>query len=335
MVRVGLLGTGTMGRTHALTYSGIGGARVVAVMGRDASTVEDLAARVGARAYTDIDDMFDAENLDVVDCCLPTPLHRFAVEKAAARGRHIICEKPLAATIDDAQAMVRVCRAAGIHLLVAQVVRFFPQYRALADALREGRVGTPVTCTLLRQGSYPAGRDNWYRDESQCGGIFLDLMIHDFDWALSELGPAERVYAQVVQRTGEKAFAQGTATVRHRSGALTQVTGTWGHPGTFTTMVEIAGSGGVLYTSSDDTAPLRVMAATAQAHDTDVSLPDLSGGENPYGTELAHFIDVIAGHTESLVHPEEALAAVRLALTARLSAHTGHAERIEDQEGAA
>ncbi len=333
MIRMVLLGAGSMGRAHAHAYPTIPDVQVVAVVDRDRAAAEALAASLGARAYMEIAEALDAERPDAIDCCLPTGLHRAAVEAAAARGCHTICEKPLALAPDDGRAMIAACRAAGVHLLVAQVVRFFPEYRQLAAEARDGRVGRPVLCTLLRQGFYPSGDAGWYRDEARSGGIFLDLMIHDFDWALWQFGPAERVYARTVAAPGPRPYVQSMATVRHRSGVITGVTGAWGFPGPFVTAAELAGDGGLLRYHSDDARPLRLLTATpepgsgagAGAGAGGVPLPDLSAGEDPYRTELAHFVDVLRGRAEPLVRPEEALAALELAVAARASAATNKA----------
>lgn len=333
MIRVALLGTGTMGRAHADAYASIPGATVAAVVGRDHAAAEQLAAPLGATVYDDMDAMLAAEEIDAIDCCLPTPLHRPVVEASVARGRHVICEKPLALTAADARAMIAACNGAGVHLLMGQVLRFVPEYRRLAIAVESGDIGTPVTCTLLRQSFYPTGRDSWLRDQTRSGGIFVDFMIHDFDWALCQFGPARRVYAQLVQRGGERPFAQGMATVRHRSGVLSQITGTWGFPGAFTTAVEIAGTGGLLRYHSDDAQAVLLLTPPATVSQQEsVALPDLSAGENPFHTELAHFIAVLEGHAEPLVRPDESLAALELALAARRAAETGRAQALGAQE---
>jgi len=337
MIRVALLGSGAMGRTHAQAYATLPDVHVVAVVDHDGASASVVAASLGARAYTTLADALDAERPGVIDCCWPTSLHRTVVEEAASHGSHVICEKPLALTLDDGHAMIAACRAAGTRLLVAQVVRFFPAYHALTDHIREGRIGRPVLCTLLRQGFYPTGRDGWYRDEARSGGVFLDLMIHDFDWALRQFGSAERVYARLVATNSADArpYAQGMATVRHRSGVISGVTGTWGYPGPFTTAVEIAGTGGLLRYHTDESRPLRLLVPTeAAASDSAVPLPDLAGGDDPYRIELAHFVDVLHGRAEPLVRPEEALDALRLALAARASAATNKAQCINEEESA-
>jgi len=345
MIRVALLGAGAMGRVHADVYRSIPGVTVTAVGGHDHAATRALAASLDARAYTSVEALLDEAECDVVDCCLPTGLHRAAVEGTAARGRHVVCEKPIALTLEDARAAIAAAQRAGVHLLVGQVVRFFPAYRRLAAALGEGQVGAPALCTLLRQGFYPRGQDDWYRDDERSGGIFVDLMIHDCDWALRQFGPAERVYARLVRRDGYdghdgydaddgRPFAQAMATVRHCGGVITGLTATWGHPGPFTTAVEVAGTGGLLRLSTDDARPVRLLTDAPNGADSKggVALPSLDGGEDPYRTQLAHFMDVVAGRAAPLVRPEEALAALELALAARASARTGRPRHLDRED---
>jgi predicted dehydrogenase len=214
-------------------------------------------------------------------------------------------------------------------LLVAQVVRFFPQYRAMEQAVQAGEIGTVARASLLRQSFVPRGGTSWYTDERQSGGILLDLMVHDFDWVLCQCGRATRVYAKVVRREQPHFFLQGMATVTHQSGAISQVTGTWGFPGPFTTAVELVGTNGVLSYHSDAVQPVRVLAADSAAGRGEVALPE-SIGEDPYRTELAHFIEVLEGRAEARVEPGEALDAVALSNAARRSAASGRAVQLEE-----
>ncbi|MGH2412045.1 MAG: Gfo/Idh/MocA family protein, partial [Chloroflexota bacterium] len=226
-------------------------------------------------------------------------------------------------------AMITAARTAGAHLLVGQVVRFFPEYRRVAAALREGAVGTPVSLALLRQGAYPTGRDNWFRDDDRSGGVFVDLMLHDLDWALTHLGPAERVYARLVYRREPVWFAQAMATVRHRSGAISQITATWGNHRGFITSIELAGDGGLVRHHLQESLALTSYLVETPGETGGVSLPNVSASEDPYRTELAHFIEVLAGRAAPSVLPEQSLTALALALAARRSAETGQVQTVE------
>ncbi|HVC81906.1 MAG TPA: Gfo/Idh/MocA family oxidoreductase [Chloroflexota bacterium] len=329
MIRVGLAGTGSMGTVHANAYRDIPGVAVVGVVGRDQGRTATIASSLNAHPYTDLEVMLRMEKPDVLDCAFPTFLHRTVVERGLAHGCQIICEKPLALTVEDAQAMITAARAAGARLLVGQVVRFFPEYRRIAAALRGGAVGTPVTLALLRQGAYPTGRDTWFRDDARSGGVFVDLMLHDLDWALTHLGPAERIYARLVSRREPVWFAQAMATVRHRSGAISQVAATWGNHRGFLTSIELAGDGGLVRHHSHESSALHSYLAQTPDETGGVSLPNLAASEDPYRTELAHFIEVLAGRAEPLVVAEQSLAALVLALAARRSAETGQVVSME------
>lgn len=323
MVRVALLGAGMIGQVHAEAYATMPDVEVVAVVGLDVERAERIAESLGAKALTAIDPVLNDPRVDVVDVCLPTMLHLQTTLDAARVGKNIICEKPLALTVDDSRAMIVTCQDAGVQLLPAMVVRFFPQYQALARAIQDGAVGSPASCTLVRQGFYPHGADGWYRDQALSGGIFLDLMIHDFDWALSQFGSADRVFARQNEFGGPVPFTQGTATIHHKSGVLTQLTGTWGHPGPFSTAVEIAGNGGLLQYNSRESNALEVMMPVQPEERGDVPLPDLAATDNPYRIELLHFLAVIAGQTVAAVSPEDSMMALELAIGARESARLG------------
>jgi UDP-N-acetylglucosamine 3-dehydrogenase len=331
MTRIAIAGTGTMARVHARAFQDIPDLTIVAVYGRDQQHTASFAADLGAVPYTNLDAMLDDETCDVLDCCLATPSHRDAVAAAAARGRHVIIEKPLALDFADAQSMIEMCRLAGVHLLVAHVLRFEPEFSALAEAVANGDIGTPVSATFARQGFYPAGRDAWYADPSKSGGLFVDLMIHDFDWALWRFGPVVTVYAKHVECSGATRFAQGTAVLRHRDGVLTMATGTWGYPGEFTVAVELVGTGGLLRYRSDETQPLVFKQRTiAPPPGEGVALQDVALTSDPYRRELSHFLDVIAGRVSPLLEAGDSLAALRVSLAASASASTGQPIVLED-----
>ena len=157
----------------------------------------ELAHTYRTRVYPDYAALLN--DVDVIDICTPTHLHHEMVLQAAAAGKHIICEKPLARTVTQAQEMIRVCRNAGVRLFVAHVVRFFPEYALAKAQVQAGKVGKPAVVRLSR-GSYrpkkPSG--NWFLDIEKSGGMMLDLMIHDFDYARWISGEVESVFAKNV-----------------------------------------------------------------------------------------------------------------------------------------
>ena len=329
-MRVGIVGAGFMGTTHAAGWAETD-AEIVGFAAETATEAEPLALAYGARVFPELQALIDA--VDVVDVCTPTHLHHPIVLQAAAAGKHIICEKPLARHVAEAQEMVRACREAGVQLLVAHVVRFFPEYALAQAQVAGGAIGRPGVLRLMR-GSYrpkkPVG--NWFLDEAKSGGILMDLMIHDFDYARWIAGEVESVFARRVTATHPDAPVDyGLAILRHRSGALTHVAGAWAYPPpTFRTGLEIAGDRGLIQFDSDMTAPItNLLRRDGGADAPDVALPPSPTSESPYTTQIKEFYNALQGDGPSRVTAEDGLAAVQIAIAAMESVTSGKAVRLE------
>jgi predicted dehydrogenase len=285
-----------------------------------------VAAQYKARVFKNLDEMLP--EVDIVDICTPTHLHAPMVLQATGAGKHIICEKPLALTVEDGQVMIRACRKAGVRLLVAHVVRFFPEYALAQQAVASGQIGKVGTIRLWR-GSFrpkkPVG--NWFLDEQKSGGMMLDLMIHDFDYARWIGGEVESVYAQKVSnRHPDAKIDYGVAILKHRSGALSQVTGAWAYPPpTFRTRLEIAGDAGTLENDSQATAPIENLLQKPEGNAPDVGLPASPLSESPYTTQIKEFYAALVSGSPCRVSAEDGLAAVQIARAALQSAQSGKA----------
>src|SRR6185436_3705327 len=272
-------------------------------------------------------------DVDVLDICSPTHLHREMALKAAAAGKHIVCEKPLARTTQEAQEIVTACRKAGVQLLVAHVVRFFPEYALAHSAVVEGQIGRPGVIRLHR-GSYrpkkPAG--NWFLDEVKSGGILMDLMIHDYDYARWIAGEVESVSARrVTELHLEAPVDYGLVILSHRSGALSHIAGAWAYPPpTFRTHLEIAGDRGLIEFDSDGTAPIQNLILKSGGSDApDVAVPSSPVSESPYTTQIKEFYRALADGQAARVSATDGLVAVQIAEAALQSARTGQPVRLE------
>ncbi len=322
-MKVGIAGVGFMGTTHAAGWAATD-AELVGFCAETSQEAVGLARDYRAQVYPDYDALLN--DVDVIDICTPTHLHHAMVLQAAAAGRHIICEKPLARSVSQAQEMIRVCRAAGVKLFVAHVVRFFPEYALAKAQIDLGKIGRPGVVRLTRA-SYrpkkPGG--NWFLDFEKSGGMMLDLMIHDFDYARWISGEIETVYAKNVSTAHpESATEYGMAILKHSSGALSHVVGGWAYPPpTFRTAVEIAGDRGLIEWSSDNTAPINLLLRKDGADAPDVGLPGSPVAESPYTTQIKEFYGALKGDRTVRVSAEDGLAAVQIALAAIESAQTG------------
>ena len=216
MTGVALLGAGFMASTHAAVYGALRDrAQVKAVCGLEADRAAALAEPLGARATTDWVQALATPGVDAVDVCLPTPLHRPVAERALAAGKHVLLEKPIALTLEDADAIGAAAEASGRVLMVGHVLRFFAEIGELRRVLGTGELGRPLAATATRL-SPPPDWNDWMRDPARSGGTLVDMAIHDFDVLGALLGPAHRVHARAVA-----GGTHVTALVAHERGEAT------------------------------------------------------------------------------------------------------------------
>lgn len=328
-LRVGVVGAGFMGETHLVAWAAEG--NPVVVFDLDPTRAAALAARSGAVVAGSLDELLGS--VDIVDVCTATHRHAEVAIAAARAGRHVICEKPLARTLADAEAIVGACAVAGVRLFVAHVVRFFPEYAAARQQVVDGAIGEPAVLRLKRASFRPRhAPDHWFFDPARSGGMIVDLMIHDFDYARWVAGDVVAVHCRSVGvgRPG-LAIDHAIAILTHASGAISQVTGSWAYPPpTFRTSLEIAGSHGLIEFDSA-TAPPIVSYMRPQIGDEAglVGLPGSPLAEDPYRLELREFHRSILDGTPARVAADDGLEALRIALAADESAGTGRVVRVD------
>ena len=326
-MRIGIVGLGLMGQVHLKAWQAAG-AEVVALHDQNVILVEHLAREHHVKACT-VSELL--ELVDVVDICLPTPQHLEFTVLAAQAGKHVVCEKPMALTLEDANTMLKTCQKAGVRLFIAHVVRFFEQYQTAAASIARGEIGALGTMRLKRCAYQPAKEnDNWFLDETRSGGVPLDLMVHDFDVAnwfagLANAGQVTRVFARSARSLHPNAKGDVVlATLRFEHGAIAHLEGAWAYPkGVFRTGFDIAGTDGVIEWRSDDTNSVQSFLPPITTGIASVGLPVLSGGADPYHLQIAHVKHAIKTNTPFLVTPEDALAALKLGLAVRESLRTG------------
>ncbi|MEW6198609.1 MAG: Gfo/Idh/MocA family oxidoreductase [Planctomycetota bacterium] len=228
----GICGLGCMGRSHFARLRDHPQAEVVAVCDRDArrragdwddalgnlDLVKTEGGRVllkGIRAYATPQELIADPDVDVVLVTLPTVLHAEVAVAALRAGKHVLCEKPMALRPNDCNRMVDAARAGGRTLMIAQCLRFWPQYETIRRSIDAGDIGAVRFAVLRRLGvppTYSAG--GWLLDAQQSGGALLDLHVHDVDFAHDVFGIPQSLYAR------------GS---RGPSGDLDHVVATWGY----------------------------------------------------------------------------------------------------------
>lgn len=181
-----------MGRMHATVWGKVEGARLVGVVDRDPERREPFAAEFGVPGFPDLASAQAAVAFDAVDVCLPTDRHAEFTIQAVALGKHVLCEKPMALDLPSADAMIAAAREAGVRLMIAHCIRFWPEYVWLKTAVDEERYGRLLSLDLNRYGAFPTwSSEGWLADETRSGGAALDMHIHDTDFARHLLGDPE------------------------------------------------------------------------------------------------------------------------------------------------
>lgn len=311
-MRIGIIGSGAMGAAHAQGWAATP-ATIGGFLNRTSDSAARLAAQYDAQVYTDLEALL--ADVDVVSICTPTPLHHAQVLQAAAAGRIIVLEKPLALNIEQGREMLDACQQTGAKLFMAHVLRFFPAYTRIQQIITSGEIGQPVVLRLFRRSSSP--KKGWFLDIAQSGGVILDLMIHDFDYACWLAGPVTRVYAQA---TGPDGHA--SALLTHASGALSYVEASWAYPPPFFwTGVDITGAGGFIHYDSKAAAAIDLRR---YADNTQRQLA-YEPAEDPYITQIRAFYRALAEGAPVPVTADDGLAALQIAQAAIESAHSGQA----------
>jgi myo-inositol 2-dehydrogenase / D-chiro-inositol 1-dehydrogenase len=327
-MRVGIVGAGTMGGVHAAGWKSTD-AELVGVMSKNQRAALELSQKYSTKVF----DTYEAllKEVDIIDICVPTDFHKEMVLQAAKAGKHILCEKPIALTVEDGQEMIEACNAAKVRLFIAMVVRFFPQYSASQQAVVNGQLGNIGVMRFKRVSYQPTGDEAWFTDDARSGGMLVDLMIHDLDYARWLGGNVKRVFAKSVRGQDPNALTDyALVTLGFDNGRMALVEGGWAYPpGVFRTSMDIAGSDGVIEWRSDDATTIQpFLKPKGETSVARVGVPSSILAEDPYTTEIKHAYDCIKNNKPFLVTAEDGLEALCIALGAKESLKTGKAVQL-------
>ncbi len=314
-----------MGRVHAKAWQAIAGAQLMGLVDTDPEALSAVGNDMGVPGYRDLDAALRDQDTDVVDVCLPTHLHRATAESLFSAGKHVICEKPLALTLEDARAMMEAAQAAQRKLLVGHVVRFFPVYQQARRLILDRALGQIGTIKTFRGGAYPHGWQDWYGDPQKSGTLATDLLIHDIDFLLWCLGPVTRVYAKSLAEHIDSPADHILASLRFDSGVIAQLEGTWAYPKGFSYGFDIAGAEGLIHFDSAENAPIRTLLRSSSQAGAPVEVPENPVAVSPYQRQLEHFLAVIADNATPLVTAHDGYEALAISLAIRNSIHRGQA----------
>lgn len=344
MIRVGLIGAGFIGRNHFNQYEKMGDrARVCALCDKEADRLAGDWSKVGGnlgdkqgskrnlsgiKPFADWRDLISDPGVDLVDICLPTPLHREITVASLAAGKHVLCEKPMALTVADCDAMLAAAAAARGRFMVAQCIRFWPEYVYLKRVADDKRFGNLLALNLRRQSESPGhSLNNWLNQPKLSGGALLDLHVHDADFAMHLLGRPQAITAQG-WGSGPDGFDRVHALWHYPSTPCVQIEGFWDMPPGFgfnmgfTARFEKAAVVWDLCTGK----PLTVFPAEGQP-----CTPEIPSREDGYFGEIDYFLNCIAQQEEpALCRPRDSRDVIRLVHLEADGIRSGRTVRIPD-----
>lgn len=183
MIRIGILGCGRIGQVHAKTLRGMDTAKIIAVSDFFPDAAQQLAKQCGAQVR-DTHDIIAADDIDAIIVGTPTDTHFDIIKSAAAAGKAIFCEKPVDMSADNIRTLITHVETAKVPFFTAFNRRFDPNFSNVQSRIAAGEIGNVEIVTILSRDPTPPPID--YIKSS--GGIFRDMMIHDFDMARFLLG---------------------------------------------------------------------------------------------------------------------------------------------------
>jgi predicted dehydrogenase len=333
MLRLGLLGAGTIADIHTGSLKSIPEARVTRIHAASESDRTSLAAKRGAVAVDDPQEVIGADDVDAVLVCTPTESHADYTVAALEAGKHVFCEKPMALRLDDADRMIAASERSGKVLMVGLVLRWFHEFRKIHDLVTGGTVGTVKIARTTRAAGFPRGRDDWYADHDRSGGLAMDMITHDYDFLRWCFGEVDRVMARGLAPRGLDHLDYCLVLLRFRSGVIAHVEGSWAHPaGTFFTRADLAGTEGSISFDSRKAVPFTMSRhQTSTGGGSGVAVPESPVEASPYLQEMRHFLSACRGEAPLQVTAQDGRAALRIALAVNESIRTGQPVSLTEE----
>lgn len=330
-IRWGLIGASTIARQFIIdAIRSQPDGDVVAVM----SASQDRAGAYAAEnnipaAFDSVEALLADGDVDAIYISTTNEKHRDQAIAAARAGKHVLCEKPLALNLDDAHAMVAAAAEAGVVMGTNHHLRNAATHRAMREAIRQGRIGTPIAARVFHAVYLPQSLQGWRITSPDAGGgVVLDISVHDADTLRFVLDDEPDEVVALTQSAGmaEQSLEDGVmAAIRFRSGLIAQIhdSFTVRHAGTG---FEVHGSEGSLIARDVMTQqPIGTVMLRTEAGETPLNIAH----ESLYGHALGRFHAAIKGDGAPAATGEDGIRSLALGLAVLEAARTGHVVPVE------
>ena len=331
-IGIGFIGAGGIANTYADQLIHIPNTKLVAVASRTEEHAIEFAERFGIkRWYTDYLDLLKKDDVEAVIICTPPHLHAANSIAAAEAGKHIICDKPLATNLPDADKMILSAKKAGVKLMYGETERFNPIWRRCKELLDQGVLGNPIlirTYRCMSMYAYPPWK-TWLRDPEKEGGGAIMESCHDLYVVRWLMGKVKRVYAESgTFACDQPAEDSCLLLLRFSNDAIGSVTHSWCKKSGYESKVDILGTEGNLSVNGANDYPISLVSTREVAHRAELPL----GWTFPryvFMEEFSHFIDCILQDKEPPVTGEDGKAILQIVAAAYESVKTGRTISIQ------
>ena len=325
-LKVGIAGAGLIAGVHARAYSGVPGVEIVAISDPVEAKAQRLASQVGARTVADAAALIDL-GVDIVSVCTPSPTHAGIAVSALEAGLSVLCEKPIARTLEDGRRILAASQGAAGILMVGHVSRFEPDHHQAKQVIDAGHLGQVQMMSHSITTSMPGWSEvGWLGDIEMSGGPLVDLAVHSFDFLSWATGSHPVRVTCVGADTAVGPATYALATLRYATGAIALVEASWAHPAShgFKLSTEFVGTDGRLSWDYDS-------IGGGFLHGTDretVRFDPL--GERGFQAEILAFVEAVRDGSPSPVPASDGFSALRTSLAALESLRTGTTIELSD-----
>lgn len=328
MLRIGMIGAGSIAHHHESFISQVDDCKITAVCDVRLDAAREMAARHGAAVYENYNDLLETD-VDIVYICTPPHLHREMTIAAAEAGKHFFVEKPLALSYEDGVAMKAAVEKAGVKCQVGYVVHYRPAEDTARRVFASGKIGSLVSVWDKRMsnasflteaiGTY---RD-WLTDKNRSGGVLIECMTHEVAWLISIGGEVETVYANLQYSNPDKRITVDDncwAILNFKKGGIGVLGTSWSNP-IGGVDKGIIGVEGAIHVNSD--------GITLGLRDSEKK-EEVPGQADEELTKQAHFSKCVRENLPVRNSIDEALYNLKVMLAMHKSSETGDVVKVDN-----
>jgi myo-inositol 2-dehydrogenase/D-chiro-inositol 1-dehydrogenase len=332
---VGIIGAGFSAERHAAGFAALPTVEIGAVAGlkETKNQIEEYARRIGAkRAYTKYEELLNEPDIEIVSVCSPNYLHEPIAVSAAEHGKHVIVEKPLAKTTEQAESILRTARRANVKLMYAENFQYAPSFVKAQEIVNQGGIGEIFIGSAREAHSGP--HSQWFYDLNFAGGgALIDLGIHDIQLlrAFTKSEPKDVNAFTSKTRSDLTVEDNGVAVIRFENGALGTLEESWTTTGGYDLRVELYGKEGQLMINPTRMTPLQAFSNTGFGYAGE-KVEFTKGWTFPipeefytfgYIQEIEHFVKCVLQDKIPKTSGEDGLVALKTIMAMYESAKTG------------